>query len=95
MFGHELKQAVHDVRVSKANVASLQKTNCGLKNFMIQARNIRAKSALHARKKIDYVQDVAAVRAYMSLERNFDRRAVGEHCESPALVKIRRPKHLR
>lgn len=78
------RHQISQLREAKASVVQLEKTNCGLKKFLLNARNARLKTSYNEEGK-QKKNDTDAAAGYQKLADGFT--AVGEGCKLPPLPK--------
>lgn len=69
------REAVHDVKVTKASVLQLQRTNCALRGFLLAAGQARVRSAKNDVTLRQRESDLRAAASYARLAHTFDGRS--------------------
>lgn len=83
---HNSRESVDSIRNNKASLVALQKTNCGLKKFLLTAYKARlddAKVSKGDRQK----SDLDAAKGYLGLASSFRRAAIGR-CVIPNKLQV-------
>lgn len=83
---HENRASSNATRRASASVADLQKTNCNLKTFLLNAKTARLRDADAVEQQADRASNLSSARGYVVLANNIE--AVG-NCQIPA--KLLRP----
>lgn len=71
------RSSIRELKETKANIQSLQATNCGLKKFLLTAKRARTDAASTEKNKVVRKADLEAAKGYAQLLKPFTPEATG------------------
>ena len=83
-LGKDNKKQIAELEQSKADIASLQKANCNIRNFLVTARNAR----LQTNGGNPTPTDVRAADGYKTILETYSDQAIGTNCKKIPLLPL-------